>query len=291
MRKNYIASLEDRTPEEIAEEEALFVELKRLEQNERKFRKDRDDLLRTLLGVDSGLPDIAVEEDGPSLLSIEGIKKKKKGAGIDLDLPPTPSNIIQLGPPVTKRPPSAKSAIYDAQHCIVRVEPSAGSTNTTKVTHVPVHLRSFKLPVPKATIAPKVTQVLVELGITHTRLVMPTRENSSQLESVLDATTALIETKKLVDRVEQDIRVLKARLGIRESQSIDREGKGSTPMDIDESKEDKDAEGEIEERAQSIVSARSGRERKQLRRSVSVSSIDTSTSIPTRTGTKRQKRG
>lgn len=112
MRKNYIASLEDRTPEEIAEEEALFVELKRLEQNERKFRKDRDDLLRTLLGVDSGLPDISVEEDGPSLLSIEGIKKKKKGAGIDLDLPPTPSNIIQLGPPVTKKPPSAKSAIY-----------------------------------------------------------------------------------------------------------------------------------------------------------------------------------
>lgn len=112
MRKNYIASLEDRTPEEIAEEEALFIELKRLEQNERKFRKERDDLLRTLLGVDSGLPDIAVEEDGPSVLSIEGIKKKKKGTALDADLPPTPSNIIQLGPPVTKKPPPAKSAIY-----------------------------------------------------------------------------------------------------------------------------------------------------------------------------------
>lgn len=112
MRKNYIASLEDRTPEEIAEEEALFVELKRLEQNERKFRKERDDLLRTMLGVDSGLPDIVVEEDGPSALSIEGLKKKKKGTGLDTDLPPTPSNIIQLGPPVTKKVPSAKSAVY-----------------------------------------------------------------------------------------------------------------------------------------------------------------------------------
>lgn len=111
MRKNYIASLEDRTSEEIAEEEALFIELKRLEQNERKFRKERDDLLRTLLGVDSGLPDIVVEEDGPSALSIEGVKKKKKG-GLDADLPPTPSNIIQLGPPVIKKPPSAKSAVY-----------------------------------------------------------------------------------------------------------------------------------------------------------------------------------
>lgn len=112
MRRNYIASLEDRKPEEIAEEEALFIELKRLEQNERKFRKERDDLLRTLLGVDSGLPDIVVEEDGPSALSAEGIKKKKKGTGLDIDLLPTPSNIIQLGPPITKKPPSARSAIY-----------------------------------------------------------------------------------------------------------------------------------------------------------------------------------
>jgi DNA methyltransferase 1-associated protein 1 len=112
MRKNYIASLEDRTPDEIAEEEALFVELKRLEQNERKFRKERDDLLRTLLGVDSGLPGIVVEEDGPSALSVEGTKKKKKGTALDFELPPTPSNIIQLGPPVTKRAPPPKSAVY-----------------------------------------------------------------------------------------------------------------------------------------------------------------------------------
>lgn len=112
MRKNYIASLEDRTSDEIAEEEALFIELKRLEQNERKFRKERDDLLRTLLGVDSGLPGIVVEEDGPSALSIEGIKKKKKGTTLDFDIPATPSNIIQLGPPVTKRAPPPKSAVY-----------------------------------------------------------------------------------------------------------------------------------------------------------------------------------
>ncbi|KAG9317493.1 hypothetical protein JVU11DRAFT_1696 [Chiua virens] len=216
--------------EEIAEEEALFIELKRLEQNERKFRKDRDELLRTLLGVDSGLPDIVVEEDGPSSLSIEGLKKKKKGTGMDIDIPSTPSNIIQLGPPVTKKVSSVKSAIYDAQHCIVRVEPSTSSTSTTKATHVPVHLRSFKLPVPKATIAPKVTQALTELGITHSRLVMPTRENCARLESLIDATTALIETKKVMDKVDQEIRVLKARLGIRESESADRDGKESTPM-------------------------------------------------------------
>ena len=122
MRKNYIASLEDRTPDEIAEEEALFIELKRLEQNERKFRKERDDLLRTLLGVDSGLPGIVVEEDGPSALSAEGTKKKKKGTAMDIDVPSTPSNIIQLGPPIIKRALPAKSAVYGESepftHCL-----------------------------------------------------------------------------------------------------------------------------------------------------------------------------
>ncbi|KAF9226646.1 hypothetical protein BS17DRAFT_775926 [Gyrodon lividus] len=290
MRKNYIASLEDRTPEEIAEEEALFIELKRLEQNERKFRKERDDLLRTLLGIDSGLPDIVAEEDGPSALSADGIKRKKKGSAADTDVPPTPSNIIQLGPPITKRPPSAKSAVYDAQHCIVRVEPPPTSTNTTKVTHVPVHLRSFKLPIPKAAIAPKVTQALNELGITHARLVMPTRENCAQLESLLEATSALLETKKVVDRVEQDIRVLKARLGMRDSESANGDGKESTPMDLDEPR-DGDKDGEVDGRSQSVVSARSGRGRKQSHRSMSVSSIDTSASLSARAGTKRQKRG
>ncbi|OJA09305.1 hypothetical protein AZE42_03129 [Rhizopogon vesiculosus] len=286
MRKDYIASLEQRTPEEIAEEEALFIELKRLEQNERKFKKERDDLLRTLLGIDSGLPDIVAEEDGPSALSAEGFKKKKKNAN-EIDIPPTPSNIISLGPPPPKRAQSAKSIAYDAQHCIIRVEPPPSAV--TKVTHVPVHLRSFKLPAPKAAILPKVTQALTELGINHTRMVMPTRENCARLESLIEASTALIDTKKIVDRVEQDIRVLRVRLG-RQSEGPEEDTKEGTPMEVEGGA---DGEGEVKPevdgRAQSIVSTRSGRGRKQAqsRRSISVSSIDTSASA--RVG-KRQKR-
>ncbi|KAG2154956.1 uncharacterized protein EDB93DRAFT_1266060 [Suillus bovinus] len=287
MRKDYIASLEDRTPEEIAEEEALFIELKRLEQNERKFKKERDELLRTLLGIDSGLPDIVAEEDGLSALSAEGFKKRKKNAN-EIDLPSTPSNIISLGPPPPKRPHSAKSAAYGV------VEPPASST--TKITHTPVHLRSFKLPAPKAALSPKVTQALTELGINHTRLVMPTRENCARLESLIEATTALIDTKKVVDRVEQDIRVLRVRLG-RASEGAEEDGKEGTPMEVDggagagadiDADADADAEGEVDGRAQSILSIPSGRGRKQSRRSMSVSSIGTSAS--TRVG-KRQKRG
>ena len=110
MRKKYLLSLENRTPEEIAEEEALYIEIKRLEQNERKFKKEREELLRTLVGVESGLADLPIDEEGLGL-SFD-MKRKKRGSMMDLDSPSTPSNIISLGPPVTKRVQPAKSAAH-----------------------------------------------------------------------------------------------------------------------------------------------------------------------------------
>jgi DNA methyltransferase 1-associated protein 1 len=109
-RKKYITSLENRTPEQIAEEEALFVEIKRLEQNERRFRKDRDELLRTLAGIESGLPDI-VEDEGLMNLTIDTTKKKpKKGMTMDLDSPVT--SVAPLSAPIVKRPQTAKNAAF-----------------------------------------------------------------------------------------------------------------------------------------------------------------------------------
>lgn len=154
----------------------------------------------------------------------------------------------------------------DALNCIIRTD-LPPTTPVTKAAHQPAYLRSFKLPVPKAAIAPKITQALAELGVSHSRLVMHTRDNIIQLESLLEATAALVETKRVVDKVEFDIRVLKARLGMRESQGV--EGDGDTPnggdsMDVDEVNEVSEAVGE-DGRAQSVVSTRSARSRKHVR--------------------------
>lgn len=153
----------------------------------------------------------------------------------------------------------------DATHCIHRTEVPTSTATSTKAAHTGVYLRSYKLPQPKAPSAAKVAQVLGELGISHTRLVMPTRDNCAQLESLLDAATALVETKKVVDKVEQDIRIMKARLGEQEpGGGEDDAGTGDaapTPMDVDDGN---DAEGEVDGRAQSIVSTRSTRSRKQV---------------------------
>ena len=153
----------------------------------------------------------------------------------------------------------------DATHCIHRTDVPTSTTTSTKAAHTGVYLRSYKLPQPKAPSAAKVAQVLGELGISHTRLVMPTRDNCAQLESLLDAATALVETKKVVDKVEQDIRIMKARLGEQDpggrEDGADTGDAAPTPMDVDDGN---DAEGEIDGRAQSIVSTRSTRSRKPV---------------------------
>lgn len=174
------------------------------------------------------------------------------------------------------------SPFTDALHCIQRIDLPPNATTSTKSSHVPVYLRSYKLPAPKTAAAPRIAQVLGELGISHTRLVMPTKENCAQLESLIEAAAALVETKKLVDKVDQDIRVAKIRLASRTSDGDE----GETPGAMDADDDGEGAEEDEEGRAQSVVSGRSGRGRKQARRSMSISSVDTSTTG----GPKRKKR-
>ncbi|CAK5265766.1 unnamed protein product [Mycena citricolor] len=283
LRKKYIASLEDRTKEQIAEEEALYIEVKRLEQNERRFKRDRDNLLRTLAGIESGLPDIVEDEVQLAQLHADmkfsSHNKRKGGMNLDIDIPSTPLASS------SRRPTIPKNSAYDAQHCITRQDLSSSSANVTKAAHQPAFLRSFRMPYPKSNIAPKVTQILTELGVSHTRLVMPTLANITALENLMDAASTLVETKKVVDKVDYDIQVMKSRLGMQESAPTKTEDMDDATMDVDDADGEIDAEGE-DGRAQSVVSTRSARSRKQ-RRSMSVSSVDT---VSTRAGTKRQRR-
>ena len=85
---------------------------------------------------------------------------------------------------------------------------------------------------------------------------MPTRDTLMAHESLLEAITSLVELKKVADRVDQEIRTAKMRLGMRES-----EPPTEGPMDVDEDGQAPDTPGEG--RAHSVVSTRSGRSRKQ----------------------------
>ena len=113
----------------------------------------------------------------------------------------------------------------DLHQCIYRTELSTGSS--MKITHQPVYLRSWKLPTPKPSNAAKITQALSESGINYQRLVMPTRENVVQLEALYEAANALVDTKKVIDRVEQEICMMKEKKNGRTSLSR------SETMDVD----------------------------------------------------------
>ena len=81
----------------------MFIEIKRLEQTERRFAKDRDHLLRTLLGVDSGLP-LRLDDDGPIATQLVADKKKgkKKVDGIEVEPSLASVSIASTAPSLRK---------------------------------------------------------------------------------------------------------------------------------------------------------------------------------------------
>ena len=260
-RKQYLRSLENRTPEQIAEEEALYLELKRLEQTERQFTKDRKDLLGTLLGIESGSSDIPLGDETSlqNLSLMPEIRKNRRrtGGGMDIDSPSTPSSSIMqqrrvstvknaaygtLAPPPTPGLTSLFTLSSDALHCITRTD--VPQTTATKSSHQAVALRTYKIPTPKQALATKVSQTLGEHGINSSRLVMPTRENLLHLESLIEATTLLLETRKNVDKVEQDIRVMKGKVVMMKGEQPGGGEGGEVPMDVDQEAvaDDDDAE-------------------------------------------------
>ena len=148
--------------------------------------------------------------------------------------------------------------------------------------------------------ATKVAQTLSEHNINSSRLVMPTRENLLHLESLIEATTLLLETRKNVDRVENEIRVMKGQMLRRDEQLGGGEG-GEVPMDVDQEvvADEDDAGVQIGRGARKKnVSFSMQKDSKiwtladltsQARRSMSISSVDTAAQ-PGRSN-KRQKQG
>ncbi|EJD01618.1 uncharacterized protein FOMMEDRAFT_126683, partial [Fomitiporia mediterranea MF3/22] len=305
-RKSYIASLENRTAEEIIEEEALFLELKRLEQSERNFARDRDELLRVFEGIESGLQSVtaqsAIDEEEYAMMIGDGknANNKKRKGGMDVDSPVSSGPGMGGAIPTTpvRKVRSAKEIAHDAMHCIHRMDTPANPAATTKAAHQPVYLRSYKIPTVRSAQQQRVGQVFSELGLRHDRLVMPTLENCAQLEQLVNAACALVDTKKTVDRVEQEIRVLQARLAEKEGTNGNNENGGSggngngNRMDVDENDgddPDADADGETDRAVSLAPSARSS-VRKGMKRSGSVSSIGSSTTTATRAPSRKRQR-
>lgn len=155
-RKKHVARLYSRTPEQLAEEEALYIEARRLEQNEGRFAAEREELMR-LLGGWERVPTIRAENiaaagaglgvtlPGSSAAveeALEAKRKRRKTEGIttpagaafvdDESMTGGPSSSMAAASSTTlakaalssKQKAELKTAQFDEQHMISRFDPN-----------------------------------------------------------------------------------------------------------------------------------------------------------------------
>ena len=229
-RKRAVQNLFSRSAEQLAEEEALYVEMRRLEQNEARFAKERGDLLRLLGGWES-LPSCtpaSVAAVGAGIVPDEQAhasdddKKKRRRT----EKTPTPGG---------KARGDNRQSLADAQNYIWRfqpelaaarpmcphlvgtssIQPPVVSTSTTKAethAHHGAYLRSSRMLTFRPNLYTRATQALAELHPPiGPRLVFPTMTNVEKWETLLGAVASSLEVKKQLDRAEAEFRALDAR--------------------------------------------------------------------------------
>ncbi|KAL8283658.1 hypothetical protein RQP46_005453 [Phenoliferia psychrophenolica] len=214
-RKSYLRSLLSRTPAQIAEEDFLYVESRRLEQSYSKITQERAELLKILggregigaqggmnVGVGGGAKGANVRTDAGG----QGALKRKGGPGWELE------GLNGGGLPDGWAGEGSKrkaTVTQDIANCIERHP--APSVSATKATLYPsVSIRSARVAQPKHTNLQKVQAALVELGIS-THLVMPTKGNVEKLDGLQEALGKLVELKKANDRIESEMRMVRKR--------------------------------------------------------------------------------
>ncbi|KAM0755956.1 hypothetical protein T439DRAFT_320655 [Meredithblackwellia eburnea MCA 4105] len=214
-RKNYLRSLLTRTPAQIAEEDFLYVESRRLEQNYSRITQERADLLR-LIGGREGLGTV---QGGMNV----GVGGGSKGANPKLAAQDAAANAKRKGAPgweieglnggglpegwAGEGSKRKQTIAQDIHNCIERHP--APSVSATKATLYPsVSVRSSRVTQPKPTNLTKVHAALTELGISH-YLVMPTKANVEKLDGLQAALGQLVELKKANDRIESEMRMVR----------------------------------------------------------------------------------
>ncbi|BFZ59844.1 swr complex subunit [Saitoella coloradoensis] len=231
-RKAYVTALLQRSPEEVAEEEALFIEAKRIEANEKRMAQERAELLR-LLESPPSKGSIASYTGSQGLAALANNmlladKNKKKKPTID-GVAGVPG--ATATPPAKESPAPQKKPQHNALKKLTqREEVLFGISYHEKLTPG-VALRSTKLSNLKPTVAQKVTTAMTELGISTT-LTMPTARTSAMYEQLQQAIGVLLETKKQADKLETEIRVARARGG--SFGEADAEGRGKRGGSVDD---------------------------------------------------------
>jgi DNA methyltransferase 1-associated protein 1 len=217
-----------RTPEQCHEEEMLLAELKRIVSVQDKMAEDRRDLFQRLsfpqttgtISAYTGSQGLAHLRD--MMVSNSDKNKKRKSIAMATQPAETPQTSSTTTNDRTSTGPVAQREGQANKRNLRRL-----SDEEEKVYGVSRHdrlssgvkLRSAMITAnPKGVSAQKVAQALQQLSIAS-RLTMPTTKTVRKYEELQSSVGALLDAKKLLDKVEQELRVLKAQQEQRRSAS------------------------------------------------------------------------
>lgn len=204
-RKRMLATLSQRTPEQIREEENLIIEARRIEAQQKQLLQERHELLQVFdeIGsreIDGRNVDIAFYTSSQGLASLaSGIlhadKVKKKRESVH-----TGNN-----PQAASGTPSAHTSTK-----IKRVSPAEEhiyGISWAPKSHSAAFVRSQRIPSVKHSMASKVEAAMTELGI-PSRLFMPTERTCRKYETLQNTVLAMLQLKSSADKLsaEQKIR-------------------------------------------------------------------------------------
>ena len=255
-RKKLAEGLLHRTPDEIKEEEILVGELKRIVTNEERFSRERKELYERLQAPQSTSSaqmyqsSHELTELMKTLLNVDKNNKKRRsllgpgGDGISSPGGASSQNFSGQGGDFRQR--HSLSGVADKKGTLsgtsasgqrpltLREEIKFGVSRHERITAGVTfrHEKITKLAQAKSNVqSTKIATALTELGI-PLRLVMPTTKVCAEYERLIASVNVLLDVRKVGEKAENEIRVLKA--AKREGNGDDEKGEeGEQPITSD----------------------------------------------------------
>ncbi|KAJ3214184.1 swr complex subunit [Dinochytrium kinnereticum] len=190
-RKKNLEILYSRTPEIQKEEELLYTELRRREQNEKKWAIERERILRLFSNHELSSPINLASSHAGSVKKTKKIGSKADEGGNTSDAVPNP---------LRKDRKSSMKLLDDA------------ADSSLKREKIPpgVYLRTSRLFAPKQSMQVKVKEIMDEYGL-PTVPTLPTALVCDRFDTLRMNILNMLELKKVVDRQEYELRVLEGR--------------------------------------------------------------------------------
>lgn len=217
-RKEHLERLLSRSPAEVAEEEALVMESRKLEAAAERMMNERQELLR-LLDAPTSSSSIGQYQTSQGLSQLtnnllsDKSKRRKEVTPSGVSSGPLGNSanvqkVAQAGN--NKKAMSAGAAAVTAtlQKKLSAKEEAAYGISYHEKLSSGVHFRSNKISTAKPTIQSKVNAILTELSL-PARPIMPTARVCAKFESIQQSIGVLLEAKKQADKLDAEIKVLR----------------------------------------------------------------------------------